>query len=146
VPKKSYESHSESDNPAIAENILHACNSVRVFALYGELGAGKTSLIKAFCQVLGVKEAITSPTFNLVHEYQGAEDSVYHLDLYRLKSESESYDIGCEEYFYSGAYVFIEWPQRIPNILPEEIAHLKISILQNNSRKIELSCHLYGED
>lgn len=146
MPRKSFESHSESDNPAIAENILVACNSVRVFAFYGELGAGKTSLIKAFCQVLGVKEAVTSPTFSLIHEYQGNEHLIYHLDLYRLKSEAESYEIGCEEYFYSGAYVFIEWPQRIPNVLPEEAVHLKISVLPDTSRRIELSDQIYGED
>lgn len=146
MPRKSFESHSESDNPVIAGNILNACNSVRVFAFYGELGAGKTSLIKAFCQVLGVKEAVTSPTFSLIHEYQGSEHTVYHLDLYRLKSEAESYEIGCEEYFYSGAYVFIEWPQRIPNVLPEESVHLKISVLPDTSRRIELSDQLYGED
>jgi len=139
MPQKSYESHSESDNIGIAENILLACNSVRVFAFYGELGAGKTSLIKAFCQVLGVKEAVTSPTFSLIHEYQGNIDSVYHFDLYRLKSELESLEIGCEEYFYSGAYVFVEWPQRIPNVLPTEAAHLKISVLSHTSRRIELT-------
>lgn len=143
---KNFESHSESDNPAIVEKILHACKNERVFAFYGELGAGKTSLIKAFCQVLGVKEAVTSPTFSLIHEYQGKEHLIYHLDLYRLKSEAESYEIGCEEYFYSGAYVFIEWPQRIPNVLPEEAVHLKISVLPNTSRRIELSDQLYGED
>ncbi|MEM6802686.1 MAG: tRNA (adenosine(37)-N6)-threonylcarbamoyltransferase complex ATPase subunit type 1 TsaE, partial [Bacteroidota bacterium] len=105
--EKIYQSHSESDNPAIAEKILRTCNNVRVFAFYGELGAGKTHLVKAFCQALGMEVSVSSPTFSLVHEYQDAGVLVYHMDLYRLKTEEEALEIGCEEYFYSGAYVFI---------------------------------------
>lgn len=146
VLQKSFLSQSESDNPAIAEKILHACKNVRVFAFYGELGAGKTTLIKAFCRFLGVKEAVSSPTFSLIHEYWTEDAPVYHLDLYRIKSEQEAFDIGCEEYFYSGAYVFIEWPQRIPNLLPSEAALLEISIVSETKRKIDLSYQAHGED
>lgn len=146
VLEKIYQSHSESDNPAIAEKILRTCNNVRVFAFYGELGAGKTTLIKAFCRFLGVKEAVSSPTFSLIHEYWTEDAPVYHLDLYRIKSEQEAFDIGCEEYFYSGAYVFIEWPQRIPNLLPSEAALLEISIISETKRKIDLSYQAHGED
>ena len=139
MPDISFQSRSESDNPSIAKNILTACNSVRFFAFYGNLGAGKTTLIKAFCEVLGVVDAVTSPTFTLINEYQGKSSLIYHFDFYRIESETEAYDMGCDEYFDSGAYIFVEWPSRIPSLIPSDAAHIHIDITSDNSRRIDLS-------
>ncbi|MCL4153364.1 UNVERIFIED_CONTAM: hypothetical protein GTU68_035339, partial [Idotea baltica] len=126
MPQKTYESHSETDNIHIAKNILAVCNNVRIFAFYGDLGAGKTTLIKRFCEYLGVKETVTSPTFTLVNEYAGEDSIVYHFDFYRIKTEIEAYDIGSEEYFDSGAYIFIEWPEKIPSLLPSDSVTIRL--------------------
>ena len=112
MPTETFISRAETDNIAIAKKILESCNTVRIFAFYGELGAGKTTLIKRFCEHLGVEESITSPTFTLVNEYEGELDTIYHFDFYRIKIETEAYDIGCDEYFFSGSYNFIEWPEK----------------------------------
>ena len=139
MAEKTYLSRSESDLTAIAKNILAVCNPTRIFALYGNLGAGKTTLIRALCEVLGVEEAVTSPTFTLVHTYQATQDMVFHFDFYRLQSETEAYDIGIEEYLDSEAYIFMEWPERIPSLLPPHAASLRLVILDDDSREITLS-------
>ena len=111
-----------SDLPVVAKNILNSFPDRRIFALYGEMGAGKTTLIKAFCKELEVVDSVSSPTFALVYEYKTAGDSlVYHFDFYRIKDEREALEIGVEEYFNSGHYCFLEWPEKIINLLPEEI-------------------------
>lgn len=133
-----YQSLSKDDNIAIAKKILSACNPVRIFALFGQLGAGKTALTQAFCHVLGVRDLVQSPTFSLVHTYLGDTGEIYHFDLYRLKKEEEAYDIGIEEYLDSGQYVFIEWPERIPNLLPPEVVAIHLSITGAQSRTISL--------
>lgn len=133
-----FESRSKDDNIAIAKKILEVCNPVRIFALFGELGAGKTALTQAFCHVLGVSDLVQSPTFSLVHTYAGESGPVYHFDLYRLKREEEAYDIGIEEYLDAGHYVFLEWPERIPNILPPEVVSIHIEITGPASRTISL--------
>jgi len=111
---------------------------VKVFALYGEMGAGKTTLIKAFCKQLGCIHIVNSPTFAIVNEYHTKNNSpVYHFDFYRIKSLEEVYDIGYEEYFYSGYYCFIEWAEYIEQLLPEN--HLKIYIKNDKGlRKISI--------
>ncbi|MEL6676024.1 MAG: tRNA (adenosine(37)-N6)-threonylcarbamoyltransferase complex ATPase subunit type 1 TsaE [Bacteroidota bacterium] len=139
MPELSFVSRSLSDNLDISRQILKACKNVRIFAFYGNLGAGKTTLIKGFSEVLGVREPVTSPTFNLIHEYRGAETLIYHFDFYRIKSEAEAYDLGVEEYFYSDSYSFIEWPERIPTLLPEDAARITLSILDEQSRNIHLT-------
>ena len=139
MPTLQYFSHSEADNPSIAEKILHACKSAKIFAFYGNLGAGKTTLIKSFCQTLGVKESITSPTFNLVNEYQGTEDTIYHFDFYRIRKEEEAYDIGSDEYFDSESYCFIEWPERVPTLLPEEAVRITLRVVDAHSREIAVT-------
>ena len=131
-------SRSEEDNLEIAKNILHTCKDANIFAFYGNLGAGKTTLIKRFCEALGVAEAITSPTFNLVNEYQGTNNTIYHFDFYRIKSEIEAYDIGTDEYFDSDAYCFIEWPEKIPSLLPEEAIQIHITVEASQQREIEV--------
>lgn len=140
MPQKTFISRAEADNLSIAREILDICNPSRIFALYGELGAGKTTLIKALGAVLGVTETISSPTFSLVHSYDTPSGvAVHHFDFYRLKQESEAYDIGTEEYIDSGAYVFMEWPERIPTLLPSESIELRLSILPDQARHIQLT-------
>jgi tRNA threonylcarbamoyladenosine biosynthesis protein TsaE len=111
----------------------------KVFAFHGDMGAGKTTFIKALCNDLGVSENITSPTFALVNEYLLPEGSfIYHFDCYRLKNINEAYDIGAEEYFASGQLCFIEWPEKIEALLPDDTVWVSISI-QNNRRILELT-------
>jgi tRNA threonylcarbamoyladenosine biosynthesis protein TsaE len=124
----------------VASEIVGALPEERVFALHGKMGAGKTTLIKAFCQVLGVQQIVSSPTFALVNEYSTQEeDPVFHFDFYRIKKIEEVYDIGYEEYFYSDAYCFIEWPEMITNLLPQSFVQVDIEVLPNEERKITYS-------
>ena len=99
-----------------------------IFAFYGKMGAGKTTFIKAICQELGVEDVITSPTFAIVNEYRSASTSelIYHFDFYRIKKIEEVYDMGYEDYFYSGALCFIEWPELIEELLPDDAVKVKI--------------------
>jgi len=111
-----------------------------VFAFYGKMGAGKTTFIKAICEALGVKDVVTSPTFALVNEYADAEGQpVYHFDFYRIKNLREAYDMGCEEYFYSGYPCFIEWPELVEELLPDDTVKVNIEVLENESRIVTLS-------
>lgn len=110
-------------------------------AFYGEIGAGKTTFIQAICRQLGVREAVVSPTFALVNEYTymdtfNKEKNLYHLDLYRLKNVQEALDIGIEDRLYDENYCFIEWPELVENLLPEEVVRIKIEALHNSTRKI----------
>jgi tRNA threonylcarbamoyladenosine biosynthesis protein TsaE len=130
-----FPSITEADMLQVAEEILSSCENERSFAFYGNLGAGKTTLIKRFCSLLGVEEAVSSPTFNLVNVYEGEEYEIYHFDFYRIKDEMEALGIGAQEYFDSGEYCLIEWPERIPNLLPEEAVTIQIEIL-DSSRNI----------
>lgn len=124
---KKYILHSLSDLNDTAKKFLVDFSSSRIFAFHGELGAGKTTFIKTLCSELGVKDAMSSPSFSLVNEYHdGKGKPVYHFDLYRLKSAEEALDIGFEEYLYSGNYCFVEWPERAEELLPEETIHVYI--------------------
>lgn len=102
---------------SIAGQVIENAGS-KTLLFYGPVGAGKTTLIKALVKQLGIEETTGSPTFALVHEY-GEEEKVYHFDFYRIKNESEVYDMGFEEYLFSGAWICIEWPEKIENLLPE---------------------------
>ena len=140
MPTLRYVSRHPGDHPPLVAQILTACKAVRIFAFFGNMGAGKTTLIKSFCLSLGVKEAVTSPTFALVNSYTGqAGVVVHHFDLYRLEREEEAYDIGLEEYFDSGDYVLVEWPERIPSLLPPEAARLHLTVDADQTRQIELT-------
>jgi len=109
----------------------------RIFAFYGKMGAGKTTLIKALCKVLEVEEIVSSPTFALVNEYLTYDDqAVYHFDFYRIKKIEEVYDIGYEEYFYSDSYCLIEWPELVTDLLPERYVKVEIVVLQDEERQI----------
>lgn len=115
-----------SELSTIAEKLLASPTS-SVFCLYGPMGAGKTTLVKALCSYLGVKDTVSSPTYGLVNEYRDQHDRpIYHFDFYRIKNEMEAVDIGAEDYFYSGNICFIEWPEKIPHILPEDSLNVKI--------------------
>lgn len=101
----------------------------KVILFYGEMGAGKTTTIKAICKALGVEEEVSSPTFSLVNEYvTNKGETVFHFDMYRIDSEDEVYDMGYEEYFYSGNICLVEWPEKIPNLLPEKYGEVNISV------------------
>ena len=109
-----------------------------VIALYGAMGAGKTTFIKAVCEELGVTETITSPTFAIVNEYKSGDGSpIYHFDFYRINKLEEVYDFGYEDYFYNGNLCFIEWPELIESLLPDNCLKLKISEKENGIRLIE---------
>ena len=105
----------------------------RVFAFYGKMGAGKTTFIKAVCEELGVTDVITSPTFAIVNEYEGP---IYHFDFYRIKRIEEVYDMGYEDYFYSGALCFIEWPELIEELLPDDAVRVNIVEQPDGSRLV----------
>ena len=108
-----------------------------IFAFYGKMGAGKTTFIKAVCEELGVDDTVTSPTFAIVNEYEAANGRpIYHFDFYRIKKVSEAYDMGCEEYFYSGHPCFIEWPELIEEVLPEETVNVTIEALPDGERRL----------
>ena len=110
----------------------------RVFAFYGTMGAGKTTFIKAICEELGVEDVITSPTFAIVNEYRSdtSGEIIYHFDFYRIKKLEEVYDMGFEDYFYSGALCFIEWPELIEEVLPEDAVKVRISENADGSRTV----------
>ncbi len=111
-----------------ARKLLDEFPGKRIFAFYGEMGAGKTTFIKAMCRILQVSDLASSPSFGLIHEYRSDDgDSVYHFDFYRIETIEEVYDIGYEEYMYSGDYCFLEWPEIIESILPEDTVRISLS-------------------
>ena len=111
----------------------------KVITFHAEMGVGKTTLIKALAAQLGVQDMTSSPTFSLVNEYETADgETVYHFDLYRLNSEEEAYDLGIDEYFYSGNWCFIEWPEKTPNLIPLDHASIHIKQLPNGNRILTL--------
>lgn len=122
----------------IAEDILkNAQNKVLLF--YGDMGVGKTTLIKEICKTLGVLDVAHSPTFSLVNEYQTTtSDIVYHFDFYRIEQEEEAYDMGVEDYLYSNNWCLIEWPENVKNLLPLDAVAIKINLLENGQRNIQL--------
>jgi tRNA threonylcarbamoyladenosine biosynthesis protein TsaE len=112
-----------------------AQNPKKVILFNGEMGAGKTTFIKTFSKLLGVNDTMSSPTFSLVNEYQNTQNQkVFHFDVYRIKSEDEALDMGIEEYLYSGNWCFIEWSEKIPNLIPNEHSLITIKMLANGNR------------
>lgn len=110
-----------------ATKLLEKYPDSRVFAFDGEMGAGKTTFIKCICELLDVRDVVNSPTFAIVNVYKTVrDDNIFHLDLYRLKEIEEFFDIGYEDYFYSGSYCFIEWPGKVYDYLPDNTVHVKI--------------------
>lgn len=122
-----------------AQAFLEATDVNRVFAFYGKMGAGKTTFIKALCEELGVEDVVNSPTFAIVNEYYSTQldGPIFHFDFYRIKRIEEAFDIGTDDYFYSGAPCFIEWPELIEDILPEETVRVSIEEQPDGTRTIE---------
>ncbi|WP_345104829.1 tRNA (adenosine(37)-N6)-threonylcarbamoyltransferase complex ATPase subunit type 1 TsaE [Mucilaginibacter panaciglaebae] len=121
-----------------AVQLIEFAGTEKVVIFKGDMGAGKTTFVKAICEALGVQEAVTSPTFAIVNEYKSDDKKLYHFDFYRLKTQTEALDMGAEEYFYSGAYCFIEWPDKIPDMLPLHYIKVTISVLADGSRQISI--------
>lgn len=121
-----------------AKQFVQAMGDNTVFAFYGKMGAGKTTFIKAICEELGVTDVITSPTFAIINEYRSdiADELIYHFDFYRIKKLSEVYDMGYEDYFFSGAVCFIEWPELIEELLPGDVVRVNIEEEADGSRKV----------
>ena len=130
--------YSLQDLPKIASEIISSAKN-KTLLFYGQMGVGKTTLIKELCKSLGVLDNISSPTFSLVNEYQTAKnDKVYHFDFYRIEDEEEAYDIGIEDYFDSKNWCFIEWPENIENLLPLDAVEIHLSLLDDEQRNIQL--------
>ena len=127
-----------------ARQFVEQMGDSHVFAFYGKMGAGKTTFIKAICEELGVEDVITSPTFAIVNEYTSQSslltpnDSIFHFDFYRIKKLEEVYDMGFEDYFYSGSLCFIEWPELIEEVLPEDAVKVTIEENADGTRSVKL--------
>ncbi|AOR27095.1 tRNA threonylcarbamoyladenosine biosynthesis protein TsaE [Formosa sp. Hel1_33_131] len=122
----------------VAQTILKNAQS-KTLLFYGEMGTGKTTLISAMVKEMGGADTASSPTFSIVNEYKVTEDTVYHFDFYRLKNQYEALDMGIEDYFCSGVWNFIEWPEKIENLLPENVTVLELSLAENGGRILKLS-------
>ena len=121
-------------------NKIIAQNPQKIILFNGEMGVGKTTFIKQLSKNLGVAEATSSPTFSLINEYKTIDNQViYHFDVYRLKSETEALDMGIDDYLYSGNWCFIEWSEKIPNLIPSEHSTINIELLENGNRKLTLT-------
>ena len=129
--------YSIEDLSEIADKILENCHS-KILLFYGEMGVGKTTLIKELSKKLGVVESISSPTFSIVNEYQAQGGKIYHFDFYRLENEVEALDIGLEDYLYSGHWVFAEWPEKIVSFLPENCTGIQLDKNQNGTRSLNI--------
>lgn len=130
-----------SELKAVVEKLLDFAEGRKKMLFTGEIGAGKTTFIKVFCECFKVNEHVTSPTFSLINEYSfegenGQEELIHHLDLYRLKNAQEAMDIGIEEYLYDDDYCLIEWPELIEDYLPDEVVRINFEITEDSNRKI----------
>lgn len=129
-----------SDLPFAAEKLIKSIPDKRIFAFYGSMGAGKTTIIKAICEYLGATDLVSSPTFTIVNEYRtNHQESLYHIDFYRIKKTEEIFDFGVEEYFAEGAYCFMEWPELIEDYLPVDTVKVRISIGDNEERILNIA-------
>ncbi len=133
---------SQHEISEVAKKLIKAGIGLSVWALYGEMGAGKTTLVKALVATLGVQETTASPTFSIVNEYHDSNNkSIYHFDFYRIKNESEAFDIGTDEYFDSGNLCLVEWPEKIPSLLPSSHFEIQLEIIDEQTRLIRYRKH-----
>ena len=123
-----------------AKQFLTAAGTKTVFAFHGEMGAGKTTFIHALCEVMEVKDTISSPTFSIINQYATATGkTIYHMDLYRLKDEQEAVNTGVEDCLYSGNTCLVEWPEKAPGIFPDDTLHVTIIAINTNTRKLQIN-------
>lgn len=133
------EINSLTELSSTATALLNFAADEKIFVFEGEMGAGKTTFIKALCEQLGVKDVVSSPTFSIVNEYSAGDEIIYHFDFYRIKNLQEAYDIGYEEYFYSGNICLLEWPERVAELLPESYIKVEITALSTEKRAFTFS-------
>ena len=128
------------DYPRAAKEFVKHMDKGLLFAFYGKMGSGKTTLIKSICEELGVEDAVNSPTFAIVNEYGARNgETIYHFDFYRIKSLEEVYNMGYEEYLYGDAYCFMEWPELVEELLPEDCIRVDINEESDGRRKVRLA-------
>ena len=121
-----------------AGDFIKAISEQKIIALYGQMGAGKTTFVHAICDALGVKDSVSSPTFSIINEYRSAQGTIYHIDLYRLKDENEAIAAGVEECLYSGNLCLVEWPEITPGLFPYNTVHCYLTITGNNERMLQI--------
>jgi tRNA threonylcarbamoyladenosine biosynthesis protein TsaE len=127
-----------ADLEDVAKELIEISRGIKVWLFEGEMGSGKTTIIKIICDLLGVRDKTSSPTFSIINEYQGSAGvSVYHFDFYRLVKETEAYDMGVEEYFESGYYCFVEWPKKVESLFPVHYLKIRINKITATTRIIE---------
>lgn len=127
---------------AVAEKVVEHIDRYKVWIFHGEMGSGKTTLIKQICRKLNVSDVMSSPTFSIVNEYAtGTNGKIFHFDFYRIRHEAEAFDIGTDEYFYSGYPCFVEWPEKIPSLVPVEHGVVSVTITSKTERTIAISLH-----
>ena len=127
------------DLPDAAEEILAALDGRNVVALYGPMGAGKTTLVREICILLGSEDTVTSPTFALINRYNSAEgNAIFHFDFYRIERQEEAFDMGYEEYFYSDGLCLVEWPEKVEELLPDDVMKVTITPTSNTRRVITI--------
>jgi len=131
---------SVSEVEQAAKTLLKQAKGFSVVALQGPMGAGKTTLVKAICKLLGITDAISSPTFSIINEYRNEENdlTVYHMDLYRLQSLEEAVNAGVEDCLYSGNFCVVEWPERVPGIFPPDTLYCRLLIIADSVRRLEI--------
>jgi len=140
--KKQISCESIEQLPTVASEIVSLAGEAKIWIFEGGLGAGKTTLIKAICSFLRVTDNVSSPSFSLVNEYETLEgNTIYHFDFYRIKHEMEAIDIGADEYFFSDNLCLIEWPSKIPSLLPDNYLKITINLVSGNQRKILLETY-----
>jgi len=130
---------SEEELPLVAKELFEFSGLLKVWLFVGDLGAGKTTLIKQLCKYLGVGDEVASPTFSIINEYLADGNPIYHFDFYRLNDKEEAIDIGVSEYFDSGNYCFIEWPQKVEQLLPEELILIRIKGQKDGKRDFKVT-------
>ena len=141
-PDKVFRSVTLSELKEVARDIVSRLEEFNIWLFHGEMGAGKTTLIKEICREAGVAEAMSSPTFSIVNEYEARNSKkIFHFDFYRIKQEIEAVDIGTEEYFYSGYPCFVEWPEKIPSLMPDRFAEVSIEVETYTQRTIAIALH-----
>jgi tRNA threonylcarbamoyladenosine biosynthesis protein TsaE len=121
---------------AVAVNFLHQYSQKTVFAVHGEMGSGKTTFIACVCRMMGVSAPVSSPTFSIINEYEAKNKRIYHLDLYRLKSQEEAVQAGVEDVLFSGDSCFVEWPEKAPELFPPDTIHMFLTQVDADTRKL----------